>query len=418
MNSRERIRAALNHEKPDRCPADLGSTYVTGITASAYYELRKVLGLPAGRPRVYEVMQMLALVEEDVLDALGVDTVGLYLPKTSFGFPQADWKDWTLFDGTPVSVPGGFNTVPDENGDILLYPGGDRSASASGRMPRGGYYFDAIVRQGPLDEENLDPRAWLEGQLDPYSDEDLAFLEKRSRELHDNTTRAIVLSFGGGSFGDIARVPGAALANPKGIRDPEEWYVAHLTHPDYIREIFQLTCEVSMKNLPLLREAVGDRVDVVYMTGTDFGSQRGLLMSPDIYREMYKPLHKELNDWVHENTSWKTFVHTCGAVGELIGDFIEAGFDCLNPVQVSADGMDPAALKRDFGDRIAFWGGGVDTQKTLPFGTPDEVGREVAEHVRIFNQNGGFVFNAIHNIQAKTPPENLRALFGAVARNR
>ena len=418
MNSRERIRAALNHERPDRCPVDLGSTYVTGIAASAYYELREALGLPAGRPRVYEVMQMLALVEDDVLDALGVDTVGLYLPKTSFGFPQADWKGWTLFDGTPVSVPGGFNTDPDENGDILLYPGGDRSALASGRMPKGGYYFDSIVRQGPVDEEDLDPREWLEGQLDPYCDEDLAFLEERSRELYETTTRAIVLSFGGGSFGDIARVPGAALAEPKGIRNQEDWYVAHVTHPEYIRGIFELTCELSMKNLPLLREAVGDRVDVVYMTGTDFGSQRGLLMSPDIYREMYEPLHKKLNDWVHANTSWKTFMHSCGAIRELIPDLIEAGFDCLNPVQVSAERMDAAGLKRDFGDRIVFWGGGVDTQKTLPFGTPDQVEREVAERINIFNRNGGFVFNAIHNIQAKTPPGNLRALFGAVARNR
>lgn len=418
MNSRERVQAALNHETPDRCPIDVGSTYVTGITASAYYELRKVLGLPGGRPRVYEVMQMLALVEDDVRDALGVDTVPLYLPKTSFGFAQADWKDWTLFDGTPVSVPGGFTTEPDENGDILLYPGGDRSASPSGRMPQGGYYFDSIIRQKPLDEENLDPREWMEGQLDPYCDEDLAFLDRRSRELYENTTRAIVFSFGGGSFGDIARVPGSALANPKGIRNQEEWYVAHLTHPEYIRGIFELMFEVSMKNLPLLREALGDRIDVLYMTGADYGSQRGLLMNPDIYREMYKPLHRELNDWVHANTGWKTFMHSCGAIRELIPDLIEAGFDCLNPVQVSADGMDAAALKKDFGDRIVFWGGGVDTQKTLPFGTPQEVEREVAERMSIFNRNGGFIFNSIHNIQAKTPPENVRALFDAVGRTR
>ncbi|MFH0964683.1 MAG: uroporphyrinogen decarboxylase family protein [Planctomycetota bacterium] len=418
MNSRERVLASLNHREPDRCPLDLGSTGITGIAASAYYSLLKVLGLPQHPPRVYEVMQMLADVEDNVLDALGVDVARLSLPGTTFGFPQADWKPWTLFDGTPVLVPGGFNTEPDKNGDILQYPRDDRSAPPSGRMPRGGYYFDAIVRQEPIDYERLDPREWLEGQLATYSDEQLSFLEKRSIALSENAGRAIVFSFGGGSFGDIARVPGPSLPRPRGIRRPDEWYMVHLTHPEYIRGIFTLEYERAMGNLKLLREALDGRIQVITITGADFGTQRGLFISPDLYRDLYQPLHKRLNDWVHANTSWKTFLHSCGSVRDLIPDFIDAGFDCLNPVQCSAAGMEAGALKREFGDRIVFWGGGVDTQKTLPFGTPEDVSREVAERTKILGEGGGFIFAAIHNIQAKTPPGNLRALFDTFGRNR
>jgi uroporphyrinogen-III decarboxylase len=156
---------------------------------------------------------------------------------------------------------------------------------------------------------------------------------------------------------------------------------------------------------------VRDRIDVVYMTGTDFGMQTGPFVSPQTYRTLYKPFHKRLNDWIHEHTASKVFMHTCGSVMRLIPDFIEAGFDILNPVQCSAKGMEPAELKRCFGDQIVFWGGGVDTQHTLPFGAPDDVRREVRERIRAFGPGGGFVFNPIHNVQARTPIENLLAMF-------
>jgi len=189
--------------------------------------------------------------------------------------------------------------------------------------------------------------------------------------------------------------------------------MAHPTHPEYIKEIYSRQTEAAIENLKLYRQAVGDRISVIFMSGTDFGSQRGEMISPDIYRRLYLPFHKRMNDWVHANTTWKTFFHCCGSIYHLIPSFIEAGVDILNPVQCSAANMDPQRLKDEFGDRVVFWGGGIDTQKTLPFGTPDEVRAQAAERIRIFAPGGGYVFNAIHNIQAKTPVENIAAMFEA-----
>jgi uroporphyrinogen-III decarboxylase len=161
-------------------------------------------------------------------------------------------------------------------------------------------------------------------------------------------------------------------------------------------------------------QVVGDRVTVAHVTGTDFGAQDGPLVSPKVYRDLYKPFHKQVNDWVHKHTSWKTFIHSCESVRALIDDFCEAGFDILNPIQCSAAHMDPSELKKEYGDQITFWGGGADTQRTLPFGTADEVRREVLERLRIFGLGGGFVFAPVHNIQPCTPIENLLAMFGLV----
>ncbi|MDW8070854.1 MAG: uroporphyrinogen decarboxylase family protein, partial [Anaerolineae bacterium] len=151
-----------------------------------------------------------------------------------------------------------------------------------------------------------------------------------------------------------------------------------------------------------------------FVTGTDFGAQNGPFISPQVYRELYAPFHRQVNDWVHRHTAWKTFIHSCGAVEPLIEDFIAVGFDILNPVQTSAAGMDPPLLKQRYGDRIVFWGGGVDTQRTLPFGSPDEVRKQVRERIRIFGKGGGFVFNTVHNVQGNVPVENLLAMYEAV----
>lgn len=191
----------------------------------------------------------------------------------------------------------------------------------------------------------------------------------------------------------------------------EEWYISTGTRRDYVWKVFERQCEIALANLEKIYQAVGSKVVVVFVTGTDFGMQTGPFMSPEAYRELYQPFHKRINDWIHKHTEWKTFIHSCGSVRGLIEDFIGAGFDILNPVQCSASHMDPSELKREFGDRITFWGGGVDTQRSLPFGTLDEVKREVWERIRTFGPGGGFVFNAIHNIQAQTPIENVLAMF-------
>ncbi|NLY29645.1 MAG: methyltransferase [Firmicutes bacterium] len=414
MTSRERVHLALNHKQPDRVPLDLGATSVTGMHVSSVYALRQALGLdePGTPVKVVEPFQMLGEIKPDLMEALGIDVVGVGMPKNMFGFENKDWKPWTFWDGTPVLVPGDFNTDPEPNGDILMYPEGDKSAPPSGRMPKGGFYFDAIVRQEPIDDDKLNPEDNVE-EFKPISDWELEYIKNEVDRLYNETDKAIVGSFGGTSFGDIAFVPAPQLKYPKGIRDIEEWYMSTVTRKEYVREVFARQCEIALDNLKKIHKAVGDKVSVVFITGTDFGMQTGPFISPAAYRDLYQPFHRRINDWVHTNTNWKTFIHSCGAIVDFIPDFIDAGFDILNPVQCSAVGMDPETLKERFGDKITFWGGGVDTQKTLPFGTPDEVRKEVEERIRVFGKGGGFVFNSIHNIQARTPVENLVALYEA-----
>ncbi len=411
MTSRERVRRAINHQLPDRVPRDLGTTLVTGIHASTYAKLKQALGILDGQVRVYDPFQILAEVEEAVRQALEIDTIGIQLPKTVFGYANDKWKPFKLFDGTEVLVSGHFEYDILENGDILQYPRGDRNAPPSAKMPKDGYYFDVLVRQEPIVESELDARDWAEQSYGLYTDDDLRFLEQTSKDYFENTEYALIGNFGGAAFSNIAYVPGPHLAHPRGIRDPEEWLVSMITRKQYIRDIHRYQFEIQMKNLQLYREAVGDRIEVIYMSGTDFGSQAGPFISPMLFRELFKPFLKEMNDWVHGNTKWKTFYHTCGSVVAFMDDFVEAGFDILNPVQISASGMDPEFLKNTYGDRLVFWGGGVDTQHTLPFGTPDTVGREVARNVEIFSRGGGYVFTPVHNIQANVPVENILAMF-------
>jgi hypothetical protein len=414
MTSRERVRMAIHHQQPDRPPLDLGSTLVTGIQASAYAKLKAALGITGGAVRVYDPFQMLAEVEEPVKKALGIDTVGIQIPTTIFGYRNESWKPFRMFDGTEVEISGHFEHDVLPNGDIVQYPKGDRSAPPSGRMPKDGYYFDAIVRQEPIDEAKLDPKEWVEQSYSLYTEEELRFIEETTRWWYECSEYGIVGNFWGAGFGDIALVPGPGIPHPKGIRDPEEWYVSTITRKEYVKAIFHHQFELEMQNLAMYRQAAGDRIDVVVMSGTDFGSQNGPFISPEAYREIFKPLHKAMNDWVHANTSWKTFYHTCGSIVAYLDDFAEAGIDILNPVQISAAGMSPEALKGTYGDTFVFWGGAVDTQHTLAFGTADQVRTEARRNMRIFGKGGGFVFNNVHNIQATVPTENVVALLRSV----
>lgn len=416
MNSRERVTRALNHQQPNRVPLDLGASPVTGMHVSSVYKLRQALALdPPGTPvKVVEPYQMLGEIKPDLMQALGVDVVGLSSPMTMFGYPLIDWKEWTFFDGTPVLVPGDFNTQPEPNGDILMYPEGDRNAAPSGRMPAGGFYFDAIVRQVAINEDKLDPKDNLEEFL-PVSEAELDYYEAEANRLYHQTDKAILGNFGGTGFGDIALVPGIQLKNPKGIRDMEEWYMSTMIRRDYVWRVFEKQCEIALKNLERIHERIREKISVLYVTGTDFGTQNGPFISPKAYRDLFQPFHKQINTWVHTHTTWKTFIHSCGSVIKLYPDFIEAGFDIFNPVQTSAAGMDPSILADSFGNLVTFWGGGIDTQHTLPFGTPEEIRNQVRERIHIFGAGGGFIFNPIHNVQAGVPVENLLTLYEAFA---
>ncbi len=409
--SRERLLAALSHKTPDSIPIDFGGTSVTGIHVSCVAALRDYFGLDRRPVRVHEPFQMLGQLDEDLLDAMGLDVVGTFPRKTMFGFPADEWKTWQL-NGLEVLVPKDFNTTVDAEGNTLIYPEGDLTVPPSGRMPKGGFFFDCIVRQEPFDEEKLSPEDNME-EFVPISEEDLDHIVRSVKAAYA-TGRGVIASFGGTALGDIALVPGPFLKHPRGIRDVAEWYVSTSSRQGYIHKIFEYQCEIAIKNLERIYAAIGDTVQAVFICGTDFGTQTSAFCSVNTFRNLYFPYYKQINDWIHAHTQWKTFKHSCGAVSKFLPSFIEAGIDILNPVQCSATGMDPNRLKANFGDQLVFWGGGVDTQRVLPFGTPAEVREQVLRRCDIFAEGGGFVFNTIHNVQAGTPVENIVAMLDAV----
>jgi len=263
-----------------------------------------------------------------------------------------------------------------------------------------------------LNEECLNPQDNIE-EFGPIGTEDLDHLARSAREAAQ-TGRAVAANFGGTAFGDIALVSAPFLKNPKGIRDVTEWYISTRSRCDYIHRVFGAQCEFALQNLARIHEGVGNLVDVVFVCSADFGTQTSAFCSVPTFRELWFPYYKRVNDWIHANTTWKTFKHSCGSVARFFESFIEAGFDVVNPVQCSAAGMDPVRLKREYGSRLVFWGGGVDTQKTLPFGTPADVREEVLRRCDVFAPGGGFVFNSIHNVQAGVPVRNIVAMIDAV----
>ncbi len=414
MNSRERLQAALNHRQPDRVPVDFGATFVTGIHVSVVHQLRRrLLDEPDFRVKVIEPYQMLGEIDDRLREALGIDVIGSLARRSIFGTEAKDWKPFTTFDGTPCLLPGQMNLTPAPDGGWYMHPEGDTEVGPSGHMPEGAYFFDAVIRQDPIDESRLDPADNTEefGLLSP---EDLAYYREKRGWFEARRQYGSILVIPGTAFGDIALVPAPWLKHPKGIRDVAEWYMITKTRPDYVRRVFDRQCEIALQNIETLINLFGDEIQVALITGTDFGTQRGPFISAQAYRDLFMPYHQRINELIHRRTAWKTFIHSCGSVYQFLPDFIKAGFDILNPVQCSALDMEPRRLKREFGDDIVFWGGGVDTQQTIARGTPDQVYREVRDRIAIFNEGGGFVFDAIHNIQGNTPIENVEAMFKAI----
>lgn len=412
ISSSGRVRETLNHRAPDRVPLDFGSTNVTGIHVSCIAALRRYYGLDDGPVKVLDPGAMLGEVAEDLKQAMGIDTEGIRGRNTRYGFPMTDWKPWRMYDGLEILVPGGFTVTVDDNGDTLIYPQGDLGAPPSGRMPKDGYFFDAIIRQPPVDDDNLRPEDNLE-EYGPMAEADLAHFESVARAARA-TGRAVIANFGGTALGDIGVIPAVGLKHPKGIRDVAEWYVSTTSRRDYVQKVFEGQVDRAIANFERLAPRLRDFVDVINVCGTDFGTQSSAFCSVKTLNELWIPHYRRINDWVHQNTPWKTFKHSCGAVAKFVPSFIECGFDILNPVQCSAAGMDPDTLKRTYGGDIVFWGGGVDTQQVLPFGTQAEVREQVLRRCEVFARSGGFVFNAIHNVQAATPVENIVAMLDAV----
>ena len=412
MTNGERVRAAINHQQPDRVPIDFGGTGVTGMHISCVGQLRNYFGLPKQPVKLIEPYQMLGEIDDELREIFGIDTIPLNSEKTLFGFKNENWREFKTPWGQEVLVPENFRVKKEPNGDLLIFPEGDTTVAPSGRMPSGGYFFDTIIRQEPIDETNLNPENNLE-EFGLISEKTLQFFADQIPALK-KSKRAVIGGIGGTGFGDIAFVPAPFLKHPKGIRDITEWYISTAIRRDFIHKIFSYQCELALQNLEKFRQVIGHVLDVLFVCGTDFGTQTSSFCSTETFDELYAPYYKKVNDWIHKNTTWKTFKHSCGAVEKFIPHFIDSGFDVINPVQCSAAGMEPRLLKKKYGDNIVFWGAGVDTQQTLPFGSPEQVRRQVLERCEIFSSQGGFVFNAVHNIQARTPVENIVAMFEAV----
>ena len=412
LTSRERLRRVLNREAADRIPVDFGGTSVTGIHVRMVDLLRRLYGLPAEPVKVVEPYQMLGEVKADLRQAMGIDVVGISARTTMFGFENCGWREFRTFWGQVVLVPEKFQTSLDENGDLLIYPEGDRSAPPSGRMPSAGFFFDTIVRQDPIDESALDPAQNLE-EFEPLGEADLAHWKAAVAAL-EGSTEGVIANVGGTALGDIALVPGPFMKHPKGIRDIAEWYMTTKARPEYVHAVFDKQADIAIERLRAVHAIAGDVVQAVFLCGTDFGTQDSQFLSPAAFRELYLPYYRRMNDWIHRHTTWKSFKHSCGSVAPLIASFADAGFDILNPVQIGAARMDPQRLKDEYGARVIFWGGGVDTQKVLPFGTPAEVEAHVRRQCDILGRDGGFVFTTVHNVQANVPVENVVAMIEAV----
>jgi hypothetical protein len=416
MNSRDKFLQTLNHQQPEGIVVDFGATPVTGIHVVVIEKLRNYYGLEKRPVKVTEPYQMLGEIEPDLAQIIGCDVKGISPRTNILGFESNNWKEFTTFWGQHVLVPGDFNTDIDENNDLLIYPAGDKTSRPSAKMPHKGFFFDTIVRQQPYDENNPDINDNLE-EFSLLSDIDIAYWKQKAKEIR-NSDKGVIANFGGTALGDIALVPAPWMKNPKGIRAIDDWYMSTLMRMDFIAELFDRQTDIAVQNLKTLHSIMGDSVDAVYMCGTDLGTQDSQFCSPETFDQLYLPYYRKMNDWIHKNTRWKTFKHSCGAVLPLIPKFIEAGFDILNPVQINAKDMDPEILKEKFGSEVTYWGGGVDTQKVLGFGTPEDVERQVLNQCRVLGKNGGFVFNTVHNVQANVPVENMVALINAIRKLR
>lgn len=410
-SSRENFVKTLNHHQPERVVVDFGSTAVTGIHVLVVEKLRQHFGLEKKPVKVTEPYQMLGEIDDDLVNAMNIDIRGIFGAKNMFGVPNEGWKMHKTPWGQEVLFPATFNYTYNKNGDILMYPEGDTRVPPSAMMPKSGYFFDALDRQRPVDDATLKVEDNLE-EFSPVAKEELEYWKNQIR-VADNS-RGIVASLGGTALGDIALVPAINLKNPKGIRGVEEWYISTLVREDLVKEIYDRQTDIALENLRRFHEVLGNSIDVVFICGTDFGTQNSTFCSPETYHRVWLPYYRKMNDWIHMNTTWKTFKHSCGAVESLMDLFIESGFDIINPVQINAAGMDPVLLKKKYGSRIVFWGGGVDTQGAFAFGTPVEVKDQVRRQCEILNKDGGFVFNTVHNIQANVPFDNVIAMLEAL----
>jgi uroporphyrinogen decarboxylase len=373
MTSRERVMQSLNHQEPDRIPIDLGATIVSSIARKAYIELKQYLGMPVEQINMLDYVQQLPYVDDGLMERFGVDFRMVQLPAATA-------------IGVDIIEEGEYYAFFDRWGSKLHMP------------KKGGLYFDWV--DFPIKEATMSA---LDGYCWPQLDtiEVNLQLGKQAKHLYETTDYALVGSavIGGGIFEQPARVMGL-----------ESFLMALVAEPAFADRLMEKITDIYIESCDRYLEYVGPYIQV-FTFWDDLVGQNGWIINPKLYRRLIKPKHKRLVEAIKKKTNAKLFFHSCGAARDLIPDLIDLGFDILNPVQVSAKGMDTRELKAEFGKDIVFWGGGVDTQQVLPFGKPQEVADEVKRRIDELAPGGGFVFAAVHNIQAFVPPENIVVAF-------
>jgi uroporphyrinogen decarboxylase len=374
MNSRERVRLALHHEELDHVPFDLGGTGLSLIHLTAYQNLREYLNLPAREADISSLSGQLAVVEEDVAKRLETDVV-LVAPQ-----PRSDFK-------IVFRDEGAYEAYTDEWG-------------IGWRKPKeGGFYYDMYMH--PLADA---------GSLEDFKT--FEFPDPLDHHRFQNLLRDAQAAAERGKAIALAGPCSGILEMYSWTRGFEQFYVDLALNHDFLTYMLDRLVEYKCTFWARALEMIGDLVDVV-LEADDMAGQHSLLFSPETYRKLIKPRHQKLFSFIKQQAPVKLFFHSCGAVQPLIGDLIDAGIDILNPIQISAAGMDLRQLKQEFGRDLVFWGGGVDTQNVLGTGTPDEVEEDVRRNIEALAPGGGFIFAAVHDIQANVPPENIMAMWEA-----
>ena len=393
MTSRERVLTTLNHKEPDRIPIDFGAMRSTGIMAVEYNRLKAHLGHHQGETFVYDLMQQLAEPEPWILKLFSADVEQLHRLRPAFGYSILNKRAGVLPDGSPCIYPADFQPQPYKEGEALFAYG-----QPFAYRPESSYVFYAMVHplSGARDTGEID-----QFTFPTIDDDEFQYLSWRSKQLRESTDRAILGAFGGN-----------VIESGQFDFGYDEFLMLMATEPLLVHHYFDRLTEHWIQCLDRYIEAVGDNIDIIQV-GDDLGTQHAPVISPKMYREMVKPYHQRIYQHIKAKSKYHVFLHTCGAISELIPDLIEAGVDILNPVQTSAEGMAPESLKRSFGNDVVFWGGGCETQTTLFQGTPQDVKREAKERLAIFGAGGGYVFTQIHNILVGVPPENVVALYEA-----
>ena len=405
MKSHERITLAMNHTQPDRLPIGSFGHRSAGISAMAYARLRDFLKLPQKPIRVYDIIQQLAIVDEDVLSFFQVDAVEL---STAFASENGIWHEWVLPDGRKCLIPIWIRPESQEK-DWLLR---SKSGQIIARMPDGSPYFDQIyfpLEDGHLPGSDLpeimEECMWSAFKIPgPVTSKLPAEADKVRlvKEFRDNSDRAII-----GMFGSSLLERGQQLFRH------DKFYYMLASDPNKVHRILGMLTEYYLAELEHYLKVYGPYLDIIQF-GDDLGMQTGPQISPQMYRELFKPYHQKMWRRAKELADIKVMLHSCGSIRAFLPDLIEAGIDAINPVQISARHMDAETLKHEFGERIVFWGGGCDTQQILPFGSKTEIQQHVKQQIDIFSAGGGYVFAQVHNIQSDVPPQNIVAMMQSV----